>query len=84
MPQKIKEEKLRDRMEGIIHAYAVNHYNAKERDWVERRRVRNVALDDLEELFSQEKQKAYQEGFAKAIELEKFAIKKVVKTKRKK
>ena len=38
----------------------------------------------IRQLLSQENQKAYQEGFAKAIELEKFAIKKVVKTKRKK
>ena len=53
---KIKEEIMRDKMEGIIHAYAVNHYNAKEGDWGERRRVRNIALDDLEDLFAQQKQ----------------------------
>ena len=45
-------EKIKDEVEGIIHAYAVNHYNAPEGDWVERRRVRNLALQDLANIFS--------------------------------
>ena len=46
--------KIKDKIEGIIHAYAVNHHNAREGDWRERRRVRNLAVDDLMDLISNE------------------------------
>jgi len=44
------DEKYWEKVESVIHAYAVNHINAPQGDWAERRRVRNNAVSDLKEM----------------------------------
>ena len=64
--QEPKPKEERDKIETIIYAYAVNYYNAPEGDWSERKRVRNLALDDLEELI-ENRLKAQEERIEKRI-----------------